>query len=299
MVKNWIIYILALLGSIAFFLVYQMWFAWYWLLVLYAIPVIAIVFSTITVICFNVRVKAPQMITMKMDAGLVFTSQGPTYLPGQLYGVRMTIKEMMSGIEQKYRFVCQIGTDYTVNLDTEHCGTYVIESIKVRVYDMFGLIPIPKKVELKGEIPVLPVQRMPSIVTDANGFRAKILSKSNSPYSELYDIREYIQGDPIKSIHWKMSAKKDEVLVREPQEETHGRARVEMPLQGSRDKVDQNLGEVLFTIKYFLIRDIPVSIKVISRYRHPEIFEIRSKQEMDRTMRKILRLPIEGGKHDE
>lgn len=298
MLKNWIIYLLMLAGAIAFFIVYQMWFSWYLLVVLRTIPFIAAFLSILTSFFFQVRLKTPDMVTMKMETDLVFSTKNARYLPGQLYSVRMTIREMMSGVREHYRFTCQIGTDYSVHLATDHCGTYTIESIKIRVYDMFGLIPIPRKIELKGEIPVLPIQRMPSVATDSNGFRAKILTKSNSPYSELYDIREYVEGDPVKNVHWKISAKKDEIMVREPQEETHGRARIVMPLVGSRDTVDKNMGEVLFTIKYFLLRDIPVNIKVVSRIRHPELFEIRSKQEMDRAMRRILRMPIEGGQHD-
>ena len=299
MLKNWIIYILALLGAEAFFIVNQMWFSWLCVVVVCAIPFFSAILSVLSFFFFSVRVKVPHMITMKTETEIVFSSKTSKYLPGQLYAVRMTIRELMSGAVQKHRFTCQIGTDYPVRLETDHCGTYVIDSIKVRVYDMFGLIPIPKKVELKGSIPVLPVQRLPSIVEESNGFRAKILSKSNSPYSEIYDVREYMAGDPVKSVHWKMSAKKDDIMVREPQEETHGRARLVMPLHGSRDRVDQNLGEVLFTIKYFLLRDIPVDIKVVSRTRRPEEFQIRSKQEMDHTMLKILRMPIEGGQHNE
>lgn len=299
MLKNWIIYILALVGAIAFFVVYQMWFSWYIVVVLRAIPFIALLLSILTSAFFRVRLKVPHMITVKTETNLVFSTSTAKYLPGQLYSVRMTIRELMSGEIQKHHFVCQIGTDYAVHLNTDHCGTYKIEKISLRVYDMFGLIPIPKKVDLKGEIPVLPIQRMPRIAVEANGFRAKILSKSNTPYSEIYDVREYIMGDPIKNIHWKLSAKKDDVMVREPLEETHGRARVTMPLQGSRDRVDQNLGEVLFTIRYYLLRDIPVTIKILSRIRRMEEFEINSKQEMDRTMLRILRMPIEGGTHNE
>ena len=38
---------------------------------------------------------------------------------------------------------------------------------------------------------------------DMNGFKARTLRKSDSPYSEIYDVRDYILGDPIKNIHWK------------------------------------------------------------------------------------------------
>ena len=96
-----------------------------------------------------------------------------------------------------------------------------------------------------------------------------------------------------------MSAKKDDIMVKEPQEESHGRARVVMPLEGTRDKVVQNLGEVLFTFRYFMIRDIPVTIRVISRLRRAETFEIRSKLEMNRAMLSILRMPIPGGQNHE
>jgi len=299
MLKNWIIYIFMLLLAAAFFLLYQMWFSWYCLMVMLAIPVVSLIASIIAAVFFKVRIKAPGMVTVKTDTNLLFTSQTAKGLPGQIYSVRMTIREFMSGEIQKHHFVCQIGTDHPVHLATDHCGTYKIEKIKVRVYDMFGLIPIPKKVQLKGEVPVLPIKCMPSVVTESNGFRARHLSKSREPYSEIYDVREYMIGDPIKNIHWKMSAKKDDLLIREPQKETHGRARIEMPLQGTRDMIDRYLGEILFTLQYFLMRDTEVTIKVISRYHRPEEFEIRSKQEMDRAMLRILRMPIEGGERRE
>ena len=299
MVKSWVIYILSVLGAVAFFIVYQQWLAWYVLMVLAAIPFVALILSFLAAHFFKVRVKAPRSVTVKTGASLLFTSSTTPYVPGQIYRVKMTIIELMSRERQEHTFVCQIGTDKSVLLQTDHCGTYKIESIKVRVYDRLGLIPICKKVDLHGEVPVMPELRMPEIVVDSNGFRAKLLSKSQSPFSELYDIREYIQGDPIKNIHWKMSAKKDDIMVKEPQEESHGRARVVMPLEGTRDKVDQNLGEVLFTIRYFLIRDIPVTIRVISRLRRAETFEIRSKLEMNRAMLSILRMPIPGGQNHE
>lgn len=44
--------------------------------------------------------------------------------------------------------------------------------------------------------------------------------KGNDP-SEVYDLREYAEGDDIRSIHWKISSKLDEVVVKESSDFSH------------------------------------------------------------------------------
>lgn len=34
--------------------------------------------------------------------------------------------------------------------------------------------------------------------------------------SEIYQLRDYVQGDPIRQIHWKLSGKLDTLIVRDP-----------------------------------------------------------------------------------
>lgn len=49
--------------------------------------------------------------------------------------------------------------------------------------------------------------------------------KGNDP-SEMYDIREYVPGDDIRSIHWKLSSKTDSLILREPSNPSHYRVAV-------------------------------------------------------------------------
>ena len=51
MIKNWVLYILALLGGMLFFTFYQMWFAWYCLIILLLIPPLALLMSRKLHIC--------------------------------------------------------------------------------------------------------------------------------------------------------------------------------------------------------------------------------------------------------
>ena len=39
--------------------------------------------------------------------------------------------------------------------------------------------------------------------------------KGRAPVGEDYDLRDYHPGDSIRSIHWKLSAKRDQLIVRE------------------------------------------------------------------------------------
>lgn len=49
--------------------------------------------------------------------------------------------------------------------------------------------------------------------------------RGNDP-SEMYDIREYVPGDDIRSIHWKLSSKTDRLILREPSNPSHYRVAV-------------------------------------------------------------------------
>ena len=44
--------------------------------------------------------------------------------------------------------------------------------------------------------------------------------KGNDP-SEMFDIREYVPGDDIRSIHWKLSSKTEELILRQASEPSH------------------------------------------------------------------------------
>ena len=39
--------------------------------------------------------------------------------------------------------------------------------------------------------------------------------------SEVFDIREYAPGDDVRTIHWKLSSKTDELIVRQPSDPSH------------------------------------------------------------------------------
>lgn len=108
-----------------------------------------------------------------------------------------------------------------------HVGTTVMRIRKARSFDLFGMLALPvpgKAYRDREEIMVLPpVYQIPiDIGQNARDFTAeqeRYLSEGEEKNAlELFQIREYQPGDKIRSIHWKLSAKEDELMVKEYQE---------------------------------------------------------------------------------
>ena len=133
---------------------------------------------------------------------------------------------------------------------------------------------------------------MPDVMPDMFGFKAKSLRKSKQPNSEIYDIKEYQAGDPVKSIHWKMSAKKDKLMVKEPLEEYGGHSRIILQLTDDRDLLDVHLGQILFTSRFYLEREIAHRIRVIPPDSSEVAFDVESEVDLERALAMILRLRL-------
>ncbi len=299
MLRSWVIYILSLLGAVAFFLFYKMWLAWFILLVVISILPIALLISVLSSMFFRLEADAFRKVLKGEETEISFTSSGLEAFPFALCSVKIKLIETMTQEVNLIKFLSQGNTTDSIILKTEHCGTYKFTSAKVRIYDLFGLIFVPRTLEVAGEVVVLPTPCIPQAMPDLSGFKAKGLRKSGVPNAEIYDIREYVAGDPVKRIHWKLSAKKDRLMIKESQEETFGHSRLYLPLSRDREKLDHHLGEVLFTSKYLLTHDIEHRIRVLPSGKKEIAFDIASEEDLDRAIIDILHLPIPEDLEDE
>ena len=106
------------------------------------------------------------------------------------------------------------------SFDCPHCGKIQIEVSDISVSDLFGLFSRNLQNDCKAEFTVLPQLFEPSISLEHSDM-AMPDSDTYSPYKpgsdpgETFAIREYVPGDAIRQIHWKLSEKTDKLMVRE------------------------------------------------------------------------------------
>lgn len=107
-----------------------------------------------------------------------------------------------------------------LNLNVYRCGKIQICLENIDIYDICGLLKASVEVNDNSVIDILP-----NVLCDYEDNLHQVLlqgmtdnedeSRKGNEYSDTSNIREYIPGDRIKDIHWKLSAKRDLLLVRE------------------------------------------------------------------------------------
>lgn len=99
-------------------------------------------------------------------------------------------------------------------LKTVHCNVVNLYLEKLTVSDYFGIFAGRCRIEsVQKELYVLPWTNIPmaDVLAEAGDFAGKY----GEDVYETYDIREFRDGDDIRQIHWKLTAKMDVLLVRE------------------------------------------------------------------------------------
>lgn len=109
------------------------------------------------------------------------------------------------------------GASASWNADTRHCGLMVCTADRIRVWDCLGLfaLPLPKQ-KASGTLLVVPAPENPGQIRLPEGAGvSEPALRGRAAVGEDYELRPYRAGDSLRSIHWKMSAKRDELVTRE------------------------------------------------------------------------------------
>ncbi len=97
-------------------------------------------------------------------------------------------------------------------------GTYRIGVKCFYVYDFFRVFRIRVEVDCFEDVYVMPRKRQGK-GSEAVAIADMTTQTTKSPYTyerlEISDIRDYRLGDSLKSIHWKLSSKSEELIVRD------------------------------------------------------------------------------------
>ncbi len=107
---------------------------------------------------------------------------------------------------------------YNEELILKRRGYYPLGEIHVIIKDIFGFFTIKKKVTSKTSLLVYPIP------TELNSFKITSIeqigdmiidNKAFEDKSRISSLREFREGDSVKAIHWKLSAKLDELIMKE------------------------------------------------------------------------------------
>lgn len=101
----------------------------------------------------------------------------------------------------------------------EKLGRICFQCKKIVLLDMLGLVRWEGKAEAVQELFILPKEQEEILEENTeygSGMTEVEESKEKgSDFAEVSEIREYVPGDRIRDIHWKLSAKQEKLMVKE------------------------------------------------------------------------------------
>lgn len=114
-------------------------------------------------------------------------------------------------------------TGFMRNIVFDGTGTYTLTLKKLRIYEGTGLLytTVSCKKSDAAQVQVIPTLREVSVrLTEAtrNFYGEADVYDEHMPghdNSEIFQIREYRRGDRLQNVHWKLTAKQEELMVKE------------------------------------------------------------------------------------
>lgn len=104
--------------------------------------------------------------------------------------------------------------------DCPHCGVNRINVDEIKIGDVFGIFYKKFDCTAEKEITILPqlfktdicLENTDTAMPESNVYSSE---KSGNDPGEIFAVREYVPGDAIRKIHWKLSEKTDTLMVKE------------------------------------------------------------------------------------
>ena len=255
-----ILYAFALAGSVLFFVLYPYWFSWYLLVLLLLLVPFDLILSLPGMLTRRIIFSAPKVLEQGEDGTLVITALRTMSFPARC--IKTWMKISGDDFSTWRRFVCgaEHGSRYEIDIDTSRSGLTEFKSKRIWIVSLIGLFSLPATVNCRTTVLVLPAPvKPPNTVALPRGVILR--PKPGGGFSEDYDMRPYRKGDPIKSVHWKVSAKFDSLIIREPLvPPAHSRLLHAVQWTGARER-DMILGRLRWVSNYLLKWELPYYVR--------------------------------------
>lgn len=297
MARRRILYGLTLVAALLFQITNDNYLATFLLALALALPVLSLLLTLPAVVGCRLRLS-PQPAAVPRGDPAVWLLQPDSHSPLPLprLSLRLELKNLLTGqIDKKKLALNGLSRRAPVSYpaDTAHCGLLELRVKKLRIYDYLGLfsfrLPIPEPARLITE-PV-PVDPGPLTLPEGAGIIPHSGTPSRKDNSEDYDLREYRPGDPLRSVHWKLSSKWDNLIVREPAETAVPLPLLTVDRFGSPEELDAVLDRLAGYCHGFLAVQRPHAVRWMDEKGQPVVTSISDKKELDACLLTILSTP--------
>lgn len=267
MLHRRIIYLEVLAAAVLFQIFFEHYFATFLLVLLVLFPLLSLLLSLPVLLrCFLRLTPQDPAVPRGAGAGFCAALDNPSHLPlarlrfrlvweNQLTGERGRQLQTISGASE--------GARLTQSFPTDHCGRVVGRIQQARVCDLLGLFALPVRTHGASAVLVLPIPLEEDRPPETGGGQGGTVlrPRPGGGPGEDYDLRDYRAGDPLRSVHWKLSSKRDELVVRETLEPRQAPLVLTFDHFGPPEQVERTLDRLYGLSRQLLRREQPHHIQ--------------------------------------
>ncbi len=246
MLRSRVLYAAALLAAFLFHVFNTSYIAWFlWVLVV-CLPFLALALSLPAILGCHITIT-PDVYTVQRGVKTGWGIELKSRFKLPIAHVTWVFKSvnLLTGFKNAERMTMnsqEFEDKLYQQAATSHCGLLECCIEHVRVCDCLGLFAI-RRPSARACLTVFPVAAQVKPLPDnmgENAGSANVLRlRHGGGPGEDYDLRAYRPGDPIRSIHWKLSSKREELIVRETLEAQKAPILLTFDHFGSADDMDR------------------------------------------------------------
>ncbi len=241
----------------AFYLFYPGYLSFYTLALLLCLPPLSLLLALPRRRKVTLGVTADRLCLVRGEEGLLrLWVQGTG---GQ--GVRLTYRLenlLFPSLSREETIPLYEDAPAQLALPTDHCGWLRFTPLRCQVTDWLGLFPLPVPLPEPTLVLVIPQEgALPRGLDLSPQAGRPLRPRTGGGPGEDYELRPYRPGDPVKSIHWKLTAKLpgEEPILRETMEPQEERLAVRYDHFGPPEELDRVLDQLWRLAGYCLDKE--------------------------------------------
>ena len=268
---------------------YGQYVTFYVLLFLLCLPIVSLLFSLPAILSARAELIGGEDVRRNRACRIRLNVESRFFLPPEAWKITVEQKNLFTntrGERHKLRLVGVQKETQVFTPDTSVLGTIRYRIRSARVCDYLGIFAIPIRRSGAVTVTVLPDAKAPVPEPDLLESSSRVLKPKPQGFSEDHELRPYRDGDAINLIHWKLSQKYDEPIVREPQEPMRKNVVLEVDLPKTYEACESVLEQLQYLSDLLMENKIPYLLHIGYRSQM-----IRSDGEFDRLLKILLSEP--------
>jgi len=189
------------------------------LAVLTALPIISYVIAAVGIMSLQITYNLPRTVTKNEFNEITINIINPIRIPfGRILCVFYR-DDFAVSIQDSH--VADVGSlrpiSQVIEFHINYRGEYTMGIESLQTMDLTGLFRLTRKLNMSEKITALPGIADMSSFPIANNLLTQAQSRHDirdEDYATISDIRPYLPTDSIKRVHWKLTAKRNEWLVK-------------------------------------------------------------------------------------